>query len=106
MMFPLRLCAMALSCVWSGESIYGPRKTPGGYEVDFLARYADGREQLVQVCANLDDARILARELRALAEAGSARGAERGRPDAGRRMAAGAAGFPMTIVSGTEDCVV
>jgi hypothetical protein len=45
--------------------------TPGGYEVDFLARYADGREQLVQVCANLDDARTLARELRALAEAGA-----------------------------------
>jgi len=43
--------------------------TPSGYEVDFLARHPDGREQLIQVCANLDDAQTRARELRALQDA-------------------------------------
>jgi predicted AAA+ superfamily ATPase len=43
--------------------------TAGGFEVDFLARFADGRQQLVQVCASLDSADTRARELRALADA-------------------------------------
>lgn len=44
--------------------------TPGGYEVDFLARYAGGREELIQVCASLDDQATRERETRALLEAG------------------------------------
>jgi hypothetical protein len=44
-------------------------RTPGGSEVDFLARYPEGREELVQVCASLDDPATRARELRSLAEA-------------------------------------
>lgn len=41
-------------------------RTPDGFEVDFLARNAEGDEYLVQVCAELDDAGTLAREVRAL----------------------------------------
>jgi predicted AAA+ superfamily ATPase len=44
-------------------------KTPGGFEVDFLARYNDGTEDLIQVCANPDDPETLARETRALQDA-------------------------------------
>jgi predicted AAA+ superfamily ATPase len=44
-------------------------KTPKGHEVDFLARYPEGTEELVQVCARFDDPATLDRELRALAEA-------------------------------------
>ena len=36
------------------------------WEVDFLARYPDGSQQLVQVCADLHDPSARARELRAL----------------------------------------
>lgn len=43
--------------------------TPGGYEVDFLARHADGRQQLIQVCASLDGPQTVVRELRALEDA-------------------------------------
>lgn len=43
--------------------------TPGGREVDFLARYPTGREELVQVCASLDDTATREREIRALIEA-------------------------------------
>lgn len=30
-------------------------KTASGFEVDFLARYPDGTEELIQVCASIDD---------------------------------------------------
>jgi hypothetical protein len=51
-------------------------RTAGNYEVDFLARYWDGREELVQVCANLADEQTAQREFRALMEA------SRGHPSA------------------------
>uniref|UniRef100_A0A831UJH1 ATP-binding protein n=1 Tax=Geobacter metallireducens TaxID=28232 RepID=A0A831UJH1_GEOME len=40
-------------------------------EVDFLARYGDGREELIQVCADLDDSMTRDREVRALVSAAS-----------------------------------
>lgn len=43
--------------------------TSGGYEVDFLARYPAGQEELIQVCASLDDPATREREIRALLEA-------------------------------------
>ncbi len=43
--------------------------TSGGREVDFLARYPTGREELIQVCASLDDTATREREIRALIEA-------------------------------------
>lgn len=43
--------------------------TPGGREVDFLARHPSGREELIQVCASLDDPATRERETRALIEA-------------------------------------
>ena len=45
-------------------------RTASGCEVDFLVRAADGRQELIQVCASVDDPGTLARELRALTEAG------------------------------------
>ncbi len=45
-------------------------RTPQGYEVDFLARNADGSVELLQVCADLSDVGTATRELRALAAAG------------------------------------
>ncbi len=45
-------------------------RTPGGYEVDFLARNASGEVELLQVCADASDPETAERELRALAEAG------------------------------------
>lgn len=44
-------------------------RTAGGFEVDFLARFADGRQELIQVCADLSDVATRARELRALEDA-------------------------------------
>lgn len=44
-------------------------RTAGGFEVDFLARFADGRQELIQVCADLADATTRERELRALEDA-------------------------------------
>jgi uncharacterized protein len=44
-------------------------RTEGGFEVDFLARYPDGQEDLIQVCADLDSAATRKREARALLEA-------------------------------------
>jgi hypothetical protein len=44
-------------------------RTPGGYEVDFLARQPDGRSHLIQVCADAGAPDTAARELRALEEA-------------------------------------
>lgn len=43
--------------------------TAGGYEVDFLARYPEGKEELIEVCASLDDLATRERETRALLEA-------------------------------------
>ncbi len=40
-----------------------------GWEVDFLARYVDGREELLQVCADTSDGTVLEREVRALQDA-------------------------------------
>ena len=37
-------------------------RTKGGFEVDFLARYPDGQEDLIQVCADLDTAATRVRE--------------------------------------------
>jgi hypothetical protein len=39
---------------------------PSDWEVDFLARYPDGRQQLIQVCADLHEPGTRAREFRAL----------------------------------------
>jgi predicted AAA+ superfamily ATPase len=44
-------------------------RTPEGHEVDFLARYPDGRTELIQVCADASGGDTATRELRALAEA-------------------------------------
>jgi len=44
-------------------------KTAGGYEVDFLAHFLDGSEQLLQVCADVADDATVEREVRALREA-------------------------------------
>ena len=44
-------------------------RTVGGYEVDFLVRYHDAREELIQVCADLSDPATREREIRALQEA-------------------------------------
>ncbi len=55
-------------------------RTAEGYEVDFLARGPDRPPELIQVCAEITDAAVLDRELRALQAAG-----ERF-PDAGKRL--------------------
>lgn len=47
-------------------------RTSEGREVDFLARGAAGRTDLIQVCADASDPTTAAREFRALAEAGEA----------------------------------
>ena len=47
-------------------------KTSGGFEVDFLARTRDGKEDLIQVCANVDDPGTLAREVRGFEDAAAA----------------------------------
>lgn len=44
-------------------------KLKGGLEVDFHARFADGREELIQVCADPGEPGVLERELRALGAA-------------------------------------
>lgn len=43
--------------------------TPAGREVDFLARYPSGRQELLQVCVSLDDPATREREIRALVDA-------------------------------------
>lgn len=53
---------------------------PGRREIDFLARSAEGKQELILVCADPGDAGTLDRELRALAEAG------RAYPTAARRL--------------------
>ncbi len=44
-------------------------RTLKGREVDFLARYPSGKEELIQVCASLDEPNTREREIRALIEA-------------------------------------
>lgn len=44
-------------------------RTSDGFEVDFYARTLDGREALIQVCADLDSPDALEREVRALQDA-------------------------------------
>jgi predicted AAA+ superfamily ATPase len=44
-------------------------RTEDGLEVDFLARYPTGEEDLIQVCADVSSRETLARELRAVAAA-------------------------------------
>jgi len=44
-------------------------RTSGGFEVDFLARYPEGKDELIQVCASLDSPDTQAREVRALLDA-------------------------------------
>ncbi|OPY84656.1 MAG: hypothetical protein A4E72_02115 [Syntrophus sp. PtaU1.Bin208] len=45
-------------------------RTRQGFEVDFLARYPSGREELIQVCADVTSPETMERELRSLIEAG------------------------------------
>ena len=45
-------------------------KTAEGFEVDFLADYPSGEQELIQVCANAGLPDTAYRELRALADAG------------------------------------
>jgi uncharacterized protein len=49
-----------------GASEVGYVKTAEGFEVDFLARFYDGRQELIQVCADINDPQTLQREVRAL----------------------------------------
>ncbi len=44
-------------------------RTPGGYEVDFHARFHGGEEELIQVCADTGSGETLEREMRALRDA-------------------------------------
>ena len=44
-------------------------KTSNGFEVDFLARYPDGSEELIQVCTSVDDPDTRNREVRAIENA-------------------------------------
>lgn len=46
-------------------------KTVDGFEVDFLARYPDDSEELIQVSVSIDDPNTLNREVRALQNAGA-----------------------------------
>ncbi len=55
-------------------------RTHEGHEVDFLAREADGRRELIQVCADATGPDTAERELRALTAAGKQF------PDAGMRL--------------------
>ena len=67
-------------------------RTPGGYEVDFLARGVERPPDLIQVCADLSDADTAEREFRALEDAA------RQWPDATRRVLTisdGEAPFPV-----------
>ena len=63
--------------------------------LDFLARGADRRPELLQVCADLSDAAVVERELRALAAAGEQF------PDAGQRLLTlDRDGIPSTLPDG------
>ncbi len=51
------------------KATIGYVKTQSGYEVDFHAQFADGREFLIQVCADISPEEVRERELRGLEEA-------------------------------------
>ncbi len=55
-------------------------RTPEGHEVDFLVRDPEGRQELIQVCADASDPVVAERELRALEGAGEMF------PNAGKRL--------------------
>ena len=75
-------------------------RTAQGYEVDFLARSADGRRELIQVCADASDPVTATRELRALAAAGEEF------PDASRRLLTLTQdGLPLTLPDGAHPVV-
>lgn len=44
-------------------------RTPGGFEVDFLAQRPGAAPELIQVCSDLETAEVAGRELRALEDA-------------------------------------
>jgi predicted AAA+ superfamily ATPase len=44
-------------------------KTKSGFEVDFLARFLEGNEALIQVCLSIEDRETVEREIRSLLEA-------------------------------------
>ncbi len=44
-------------------------RTTKGYEVDFHARFTDGKEELIQVCADTGSGETIEREMRALKDA-------------------------------------
>jgi hypothetical protein len=48
-------------------------RTTEGFEVDFLVRYPEGGEELIQVCADLDAPATRERETRAMLAAGTER---------------------------------
>ena len=48
-------------------------RTAEGFEVDFLIRYPEGGEELIQVCSDLDASTTREREIRALLAAGTER---------------------------------
>ncbi len=75
------------------KAVSGYVKTQSGFEVDFLARYPGGSEELVQVCAEFSSEEIVRRELRALAEAGG------DYPRAGRRLLSLGRDFPSSLAS-------
>ena len=74
-------------------------RTPEGYEVDFLARHADGTAELIQVCADASDPSTARRELRALADAAEAH------PDASATLLAmRRAGLPRDLPAVVRAC--
>lgn len=60
--------AVCIDLLRRGAEI-GYIRTRKGFEVDFLARWPEGRQELIQVCAEVQDAATLEREIRALADA-------------------------------------
>ncbi|MBI5488505.1 MAG: ATP-binding protein [Deltaproteobacteria bacterium] len=72
-------------------------RTAEGHEVDFLARHADGRTELIQVCADASGGDTASRELRALTEA------RRQFPKArATLLTASRAGLPPSVPSGVK----
>ncbi len=70
-------------------------RTRQGYEVDFLARSADGRRELIQICADASDPATAEREIRALIAVGEQY------PDAEMRLLTlNRAGLPDTLPDG------
>lgn len=60
--------AVLLELIRQGADVAYVR-TANGFEIDFLARHIDGRQELLQVCADIDQPETLAREIRALQDA-------------------------------------